>query len=467
MLRVALVILLVVGVFASSLFGAECPATVHKSESALIGAAANLPDGYFLYTKGSYLFSEPDGIFKSEMRSFNPQVIPNTEGAAQFRISTNGEWLLFTRRYRDLHGLYKPLQGHDQNQQPFKLYMVKIDGSGLIEVPTKNGGVYHMGFVRNGPFGEELFYQDNIDSTVYGVSVALSGSTVEFGATQRQISKGIFYIPGADRYLAIAGDKLFSSIPAGTTVKAICMVIPDGGRGTATTSSDYFAYSGGGYWMCGHNMSWDGQVCVMNSSNGNGCYRRILCMPFLPKTTEPVTNFQAFAATNALASNWEPTLDGTYIYGLFHYFAFTNNSDYIVTRRHKSAEQTIHTFGVWLHNWKTNSWTMVSDASLEAAHVDGFFREGVGAQRSSAPPLTTHRSLVAIAATAQGVMVRPVHTGAFEVGVFAMSGSHVTTIHASQPRFITIPSAGVYLVRYKDLHGSAAQQVVVGAQLLH
>jgi hypothetical protein len=402
------------------------------------------------------------------MRSFSPQLIPNTQGAAQFRISTNGEWLLFTRR--DLKsGQYVRLSGGDQNADPFKLYMVKIDGSGLIEVPTKNGRVFHMGFVRNGPFGEELFYQDYKDSTVYGVGVGFSGATVQFGATQRQISKGIFYIPGPDRSLSIAGDRIFSSIAAGPTVKSFCMVIPDGGRGTATTASDYFAYTGGGNWMCGHNMSWDGQVCVMNSSNGDGCYRRILCMPFLPKSTAPNTNFQAFAAANALASNWEPKLNGTYIYGLFHYHSFTNNNNYIVTRRHKGDEAapTIPTMGVWLHNWKTNSWTMVSDASLEAAHVDGFFREGVGAQRSSAPPLTNNQPLVAISATAQGVMVRPMHSDAFEVGVFAMSGSHVTTIHANQPRFITIPSAGVYLVRYKDLHGSAAQQVVVGAQRLH
>jgi hypothetical protein len=111
----------------------QCPKT---KENGIIGRPADLPSGVFVYS-----IDGTNGLLISPVRSHSPKKIPGTENdnIILARFSDDGTWILY------------------HSYKTNKLYLIRPDGSGKTLVPVTDCSE-NSGWVRNGPFGDEIFY---------------------------------------------------------------------------------------------------------------------------------------------------------------------------------------------------------------------------------------------------------------------------------------------------------------------
>jgi hypothetical protein len=370
-------------VIAAPSFSQTCP--TYTQQTAIAGTAANLPDGWMVFSK-----SGTNGLFKSSIRTYNgTTTIPNTtsDRATWADISDDGQWIVY-------------LVGASDTS---KIYLIKADGTLRTRVPAivdweKNGTFPLMPrFFRNSPNGNEIVYVSgggrirSTQWTVSGSAVTFSNPRVVFtfpvyDSTTSNGYEWYGWVSGGEG-LGIWKDQMIfeSFIPATPTTfppsRSIpgYITIPNNGAGTATRSN-FFQWSNSidsATYGCGHTMSWDGNYCVSNSGwIGNSCvpsknatkngsimdHKGFYVTHFFRAGTAAF-DIMTIPTQHGVSINWCPA---NYQYGNygqidFGLWSFSNDTGYVigVQQGTGTASQPV-VKGIWVVNWPTNTWTMIS-----------------------------------------------------------------------------------------------------------
>jgi hypothetical protein len=254
-----------------------CPAFTKKS--AIAGTAANLPDGWFVYTKSS-----GNGLFKSDLKTFAETAVPNTSGdrTGWADISDDGQWLLYLAFAADTN----------------KIYLIKPDGSLKTRVPAtvdwEKGGAFPVmpRFYRGSPNGNEIAYVSG-GGRIRAVSWSVNGNTVQFANARILFSYQVHdslstngyawygWVSGGEGFGIWKDQMLFETFfpptPTGFPPQYSLpgyVTIPNNGTGIATRTN-FFQWSNSidsSTYGCGHTMSHNGRYCVSNSGYiGSNC----------------------------------------------------------------------------------------------------------------------------------------------------------------------------------------------------
>jgi hypothetical protein len=333
----------------------------------VVGKAADLPDGFFVYAHGGYRNLLPDGLFISPTRSFEPRHIPGTERAMHFAISASGQWIVFL----ECEGKWPRLDADAWDKGGHALWLIRTDGSAKTRVPVTASRFKATGFLRNSPLGaEEIFYTDvDTKGQINALRVDLSGAAPVFGDKPRVVSTDPLST-GQDIHIAISGNHIFGRCAYIHDPSLIYLTIPDGGKGTATRAESWVT-RGGPKFQCGHNMAQDGSVVLMNPGTTDNTIERILFLPFKEAGSPVPDDAMKFYNKEAVSINWEPAINGKYKPGLFHYHAFSNQREYIITRRHiHDKDGNPDELGIYSLHWPSNTWTLMSDPRVQAGNVE-------------------------------------------------------------------------------------------------
>lgn len=341
------------------------PASVKKHPT--VGNAADLPDGFFVYAHGGYRKLLPDGLFISPTRSFEPRPIPGTERAMHFEISESGQWIVFMER----EGNWRSLDADAWNKGGQALWLIRTDGSAKTKVPVIGSRFGATGFLRNSPLGaEEIFYTDpDSKGQINALRVDLSGAAPVFGDKPRVVSTDPLST-GQDIRIAISGNHIFGRCAYIHDPSLIYLTIPDGGKGTATRAQSWTTKAGPKF-QCGHNMAHDGSIVCMNPGTTDDTLERILILPFKEAGSPVPGDAVEFYKAEALSINWEPAINGKFEHGLFHFHSFSNQREYLITRRHihdKTGKP--EELGIYSLHWPSNTWTLMSDPRVQAGNVE-------------------------------------------------------------------------------------------------
>jgi len=346
--------------------GQTCPSYTHKDS--LLGQPSSLPDGFFVYG-----LANKTGLYKSPVRAFNPTIIPNTQNdsARSIEISDDGQWIIY------------------RAPPTAATYLICPDGTKKTAVPISGAAAglpKYVGFYRNSPYGTEIYsYVDKV--RVDAIKVDFSSGTPVFSAqrTILQASTASKIYIDWDYQMAVARDQLV--IRAGNSGERIhYYTIPNGGKGTAG-DANFFLWKNDvppqAYYGCSITMSHDGSMVAYNPGwQGNGA-----CVPNKYSTPAPmdhkgfcITPFRRIGISPAMTWNESVDVYGTSInwapnefrFGQhfevdFVQWYFANNSDYLigVLRGNLSPVK-----GLWVVQWKTNRWTLVTPRTQEVLAFD-------------------------------------------------------------------------------------------------
>ncbi len=363
---------------------AACPSYVKKDEVS-IGSSSDLPEGWFAYLTCTPLETQP-GIYKSPIRRFEPSPVPNTQDQTAYfvEVSYDGKWLLFMNFY-------------------FEIFLIRPDGTGMTQVPTSNceksGGIQFprtAGFYRNSPNGAEVAYTSAYQK-MRAIAVDLQGDEPQFGDEREVVNYGeVTDVRWGKTNLArsiaaLNGGHLFSERVDHPPWRQTTMflTIPDGGSGTAGYDDIWF-YSGIGDFESTYGdhytISPDGGLVAWNlgtqGSQNTECFpcwdsgldqKGFVVTEFM-ESDMPRLDKNQYLDQHTASVNWCPE---EYRFGAFHEVGFTewswsNREDYIVgVQRGSKAPDP----GVWIVNWNTNEWTLltkdVSCPKCPAAYVAG------------------------------------------------------------------------------------------------
>ncbi len=432
----------------------DCPSNVHKHPTVSTDASS-IPEGFVVYEEGGYRESDGTGLFMSDIHDWSPEKIPNTDEAFMFYISEDGTWIVFNKnglKYKDA-------------------YAVKTDGSNLTQLTLPYDGTpYTFGLYRNSPTdNEEIFYTEKKDDpngtdlkywTIYAADIEFSSSGVTVGTEQRILYEGYAQLGmHEDRYLTVAKDRFFTQVdlPAGGTERSfVCGVIPDNGLGTADDDDTFIPDFESAKFQCGHSMSWDGEYCVNNPTTDDGdvehCITRINVFKFTPPghaSSSLTSQLDFFSADvengRGVAVVWEPRIGGQYVYSSFHYHRFTNNNEYILTRRHRpDGDASYDTTGIYMLHWPSATYTMLSPADVEASHVGAHFTNQTDAvkEHGTASGIAGSNTLFTIQGVTKDKISLSFHNaGMHTIDMFAADGS---LLHRNNTR--SFASGGIYSV---------------------
>jgi hypothetical protein len=347
---------------------AQCPAYTHKDS--LLGRPALLPDGFFVYGLNNAL-----GLYKSPVRTFTPTLVPNTQNdsARSIEISDDGNWIIY------------------RSKPAIAAYVIKTDGTKKTAVPmtgVASGMPKYVGFYRNSPYGAEVFCYI-AKGRVDAMKVDFSSGTPVFSnqRTILQISGTTLTneIEFMDWQMAVAGDQLV--IRAGTGGDRMTYyTIPNGGKGTAGDAHQFYWKNDSppqNYYGCSITMSHDGSMVAFNPGwEGNGAcvpnkysspapmdHKGFCITPFRRTGVSPAMTWNENVDVYGTSINWAPNefRFGQYWEVDFIQWYFANNSDYLigVLRGDLSPVK-----GMWVVEWKTNRWTLVTPRTQEVPAFD-------------------------------------------------------------------------------------------------
>lgn len=343
----------------------NCPEYTRRDGT--VGEATDLPNGWFVYKK-----QERNGLFKSPLKNFSEETVAGTESHRPMGIdiSDDGQWIVYV------------------NEHDGGIYVVASDGSGTrarIDAELFNSASLAFtwtGFIRQSPKGTEIFYSDfNWQGSSYlcGTTVDLSGDQPVSGSSRIIAKTNPWLINVYSGSFAMWKDQAFGlfKAPGGETINAF-LTVPNGGEGQAS-SEDIYQFAtppDKDYWGCGQTISHDGELCISNSAYvGNSCvpskeatnqagdkmdHKGFYITRFL-RTDMPSIEIdeQIMDPTYGVSINWCPLQYqfGDYNEVDFNSYSFANNSDYVVGAL-KGSKAPV--YGIWVINWKTNTWTLVS-----------------------------------------------------------------------------------------------------------
>jgi len=336
-----------------------CP--TYTKMSCLESEQNTLPLGWCVFS-----ILNKTGLFISSIHQYDPYIIPSTENdiPRSISISQNGLWVCYI----------------DKNSHV--PYLVRTDGTVKVRIPVHNVSPEFSqtaGFYRNSPYGTEIFYMAN-KYTLRAVRFAWSGNSVVFGTTRTiaSIGQDAWFNTQFSAQVRVSGDRIFcreerrNSITYEYIGRSAFITIPDGGRGTAQFDDIYRWKDDAeeGVWGCGHAMSWNGAHCLANSALiGNTCvpnrksdpmmdHKGFYVTPFR-KSGSPLIDINDHIDRFGTSINWCPPVYrfGEYTDVDFTGWQFSNNSSYIIG---KLAGEKTPVKGLWVVNWTTNDWTLIT-----------------------------------------------------------------------------------------------------------
>lgn len=327
----------------------NCASYTHKDD-ATIQDASTLPVGYFVYSPYTEV-----GIYRSEIRHFEPHLIPNTSAdrVGNISISDDGKWICYTDRSRN------------------RICLLTVNGCKKAIVPvtgTDSGFPAMAGFYRNSPMGTEIYYLAS-KRLLKSIHVDLSTEIPSFSG-ERVLAdlQNKYCFRNADfMQLSVVKDQVFGEInPIFDTLafyRTGYLTIPDGGRGTGGPEDVY-------KWKndiaviiegCGHTQSHDGLLCLANPGGiiGNPqCvphqHKGFYISPFRRVTDPPINFFTEHVDRYGISLNWCPSeyqsrsRSDVDFWGWY----FGNNNDYVIGRQLGYLNEN----GIWMINWKSNTW---------------------------------------------------------------------------------------------------------------
>jgi hypothetical protein len=347
----------------------ECPSYTKNRdtlEAFDLGVQNSLFAGFVVYR-----INNQQGLYRTPLQSYDPQIVPGTESASPFNItlSDDGLWVMF----------------FDSESQ--ELVIQRLDGTGRMT--SWMWGIRTGGFYRRSPHGTEIYYFDGT-ACVSAMQVNLSGEQAQLlDGTQRSIVDlgwerrldGAYANSGS----SVVADQVFlreddPANPIGYAGRTAFITIPDSGRGTAGLSNihPWTDTSFEALWGCGHAMSHDGVFCLANSSLiGSACVPNRLNDPAMDhkgfyitkfwRDTDPPVLIHEIADVYGTSINWAPP---AYRQGLFDEVDFTgwqfsNDPRFVVgalggTRLEEFGLEN----GLWVVNWVSNTWTRITPDSL-------------------------------------------------------------------------------------------------------
>jgi hypothetical protein len=430
-----------------------CPSYTHLTTIA--GIPDSLPAGWFIYSK-----SGASGLFKSDLKTFSEQAIPNTntDQPTWVDISDDGNWIVYLTRSYGSSG---------------QIYLIKSDGTGKTLVPTTVQGTSYpsmVRFYRGSPFGNEIAYQSGygrLEATSYTVQgsvvtpgterIVVSFPVLDSVGSRGKLWQGDMWEDGmsVNEGFGIWKDQFFFESWFNQTQysRPGYVTIPNGGKGVAT-EEDFFQWSNTAdttTWGCGSTMSHEGLYCASNAGfigsscvpcknatvNGYIMDHKGFYVNHFFKLGSPAVDITTIPDANGVSINWCPA---DYQYGLYNEFdfdheSFTNNSEYIVCAQiGNGTNQKSALKGVWLVYWPTNNWTMLTPASnplgqagTTFTHPAAFFTNYSGVKKdqinhSGATPALKNRTL------AQGTMIN-LANGVRGVSVYSLAGKMIWQYH--------------------------------------
>jgi len=309
----------------------QCPKT---KENGIIGKPSDLPSGMFVYSVDGI-----NGLFFSPVQEYSPKKIAGTENdnIILARFSDDGTWILY------------------HSFKTNKLFLIRPDGSGKAQVPVTDCSE-NSGWVRNGPFGDEIFYTGKRGNTyMKGIRVDLKGKTPAFGLI-RTIANGIAFKGKIAYGQGVAKNHIFCTVS-----RNAMYTIPNDGKGTAT-NGDGFQFSSDITYGCGPAISYDGTIVSENTGQISGfpCiikgHRGPAILPFME--SKQFSSGKDLYTRVALSINFGPVLNNDRCD--FHMWDFTNSNDYIACRATPKTDGQSAMHGAAILHWKSNTWTLLT-----------------------------------------------------------------------------------------------------------
>jgi hypothetical protein len=329
----------------------DCPYYTHKDD-VLLGAAQDLPEGFFIFDRDTL-----PGLYKSPLRKFSSSLIPNTKYVfpRSISISNDGQWIFFV---------------DSRTNTPC---LIRSNGCYKSTVPMVGappGSICPGGFLRNSPYGDEIFYLAG-KQEMHAIKVTFTATGPIFG-NDRTIAKlsVLFFHPEYTIQYAVSRDQIFGEISPLADDSTIIprtgfLTIPGNGTGVATDAAiyqwaddDYREIVG-----CGHTMSFDGQFVLANA--GPEFYSSAWCIPtghkgfyvapFRRDSDPPINLYTEHLLKFGTSLNWcpeqyrngDPDFWGWY---------FTNNNNYVAGRMNSLKGNSCG----WMIDWQKSIWTMLS-----------------------------------------------------------------------------------------------------------
>jgi hypothetical protein len=366
---------------------AACPTYTHKSDVQL-GTQSTLPNGWVVFGR-----SDQSGLWISDLRSYNPQMVTNTSGEyiLETDITDDGVWICYVST-DDLGAQY----GTANNA----INMIRADGSGKASYKPQHrnyaGDINYVtlgGLWRSSPRGTEVWYKVN-NAQIYSHIIDISGATASFaaGASHTVVNMGSSWNLMGGEY-GFWGSKMWGVANIGGNFMSQYLTLPNNGLDTMNATSILSARwiptnisSPDGPWGCGHALSHDGQLALANAGwQGDSCvpsknatnaqggamdHKGFYITPFRLKT-DPVLDWKANVLTSGTSIDWCPpayrlgTGANAYQYVDFNWWHFTNDNQYVtgtVTGTGIATEAGLAR-GIWFVQWATSTWTLLTPST--------------------------------------------------------------------------------------------------------
>lgn len=371
---------------ASVAIAADCPTFVQKDNST-IASSALVPAGFMIYNKLNSLNKEVGGVYKTPLNSFSETVIPSTQNdpPTNLDMTWDGQWIVYL---------------HTTTRQ---VIVVRVDGSDRTVIPTpgvSTGFPKSTGFWHNGAKGLEIFYTSS-NNTVRSVGITLPATgtpTVGGSRVLLQMSgTWVFDYTSFYAYQSANGKHFVTQMmcltcgPTGKEIRRFgFFTLPMDTTSIATLDSAYtFAdMPDTNIYGCGFSLSEDGKMVIANpGSQGDlNCvpnreskldHKGFMIEPFKEVSDAPITVHQIIDSVG-ISVNWAPV---AYRFGLHYEVDFSNwhfvrGSQSFVSGTLTGAWKGTLVRGLWLVNWKTNTWHQISNTNLVSNSAIAAFTNG-------------------------------------------------------------------------------------------
>ena len=315
---------------------------LHKYQSAQIPV-----QGWYAYTK-----DREQGIYWSSLSEWKETRIPNTNlFPMDLQISENGEWIAYSYKTDTETGIG----------------LIRRDGTGKVEmpVPGKVGDI--ISWIRNSPFSNEIAYWERATQNLMAIRLNFGSTTPTFGEKRILIEK-----LGLRGEIAVNGAHV---VVRGPKENHVMYTLPDNGKGKISAKQNSFTTAPPR--NCGITISPDGSKVLSNQGRvacldpynpgiGTGLHKGFLMIPFVKNSESKnyPSDFEDFAFNHGVSLNRAPEeyKDGRFPQQEFHHWYWSNFDPWVVSIQQGAS--TKHR-GVWLVNWKSNEWFMLSPEGRE------------------------------------------------------------------------------------------------------
>jgi hypothetical protein len=358
---------------------AACPAWV-KKDQVTTGSLANAPTGWYIYSR-----SDMNGLFKSTLKSFSQQQIPNTQNDKPIcvEMTYDGQWIVYL------------------NTNDVTIYVIKNDGTQKTEVPVTgvdNNYPRSTGFYVNSSNQLEIIYLAT-SLVVRSVAVNLTSGTPQFGATRdlADLSNGenglIFEVETWNTTIHACRNHLIAQGldtygPKPQRYYPLFITIPNNGAGTAT-ASDIWMFNDlpdTSIYGCGMTLTADGSKLLYNpgSQGDPACipnreshldHKGFVIVPFY-ETSAPQMGRDELIMSHGISANFCPV---DYRFGIhtdvdFTEWMLTRNSRFVVGLLQGDM---VDEPGAWLVDWQSNTWTQLTSGWVPVRDVAAFVQDSV------------------------------------------------------------------------------------------